>query len=61
MNAKTLLIRRPSVENANQSNHADEQVLDYCYDYIITNDSTMEELEEKAIGFLKEIGFKDLK
>ena len=61
MNATTLLIRRPSVENINQSNHAGEQVLDYCYDYIITNDSTIEELEEKVIGFLKEMKFKNLK
>ena len=61
MNAKTLLIRRPSVENVHQSNHADEQVLDYCYDYIITNDGTMEELETKAIAFLKELDYQNLR
>lgn len=61
MNARTLLIRRPSVENVHQSNHADEQVLDYCYDYIITNDGTMEELETKAIAFLKELGYQNLR
>ena len=61
MNAKTLLIRRPSVENVHQSNHADEQVLDYCYDYIITNDGTMEELETKAVAFLKKLGYQNLR
>ena len=61
MNAKTLLIRRPSVENVHQSNHADEQVLDYCYDYIITNDGTIDELEAKAIAFLKELDYKNLR
>lgn len=61
MDAITLLIRRPSVENVHQSNHADEQVLDYCYDYIITNDGTMEELETKAVAFLKELGYQNLR
>lgn len=61
MNAKTLLIRRPSVENVHQSNHADKQVLDYCYDYTIDNDGTLEELEMKALAFLKELSYKNLR
>ena len=61
MGAKTLLVRRPSVENTHQSNHADEQVLEYCYDYTITNDGTIEELEEKAVEFLKGLGYRNLR
>ena len=61
MGAKTLLVRRPSVENIHQSNHADERVLEYCYDYTITNDGTIEELEEKAVEFLKGLGYRNLR
>ena len=61
MGAKTLLIRRPAIENEHQSNHADSEVFNYNYDYIIFNDGTFEELEQKAIEFLKEMGFKNLK
>ena len=58
MNAQTLLMRRATVEDAEQSNHADSEVFQYNYDYIINNDGTEEELEQKAIEFLKTIGFE---
>ena len=61
MDAKTLLIRRPAIENEYQSNHSDAEVFNYNYDYTIYNDGTLKELEQKAIGFLKEMGFKNLK
>ena len=57
LGAKTLLIRRPSVENCVQSNHADAGVFDYRYDYTITNDGTLEELEQKAINFMKKLNY----
>lgn len=57
LGAKTLLIRRPSVENCVQSNHADVGVFDYRYDYTITNDGTPEELEQKAINFMKKLNY----
>ena len=57
LGAKTLLIRRPDVEGANQTNHADAEVFGYVYDYTIYNDGTKEELEAKAIEFLKELGY----
>lgn len=61
LNAKTLLIRRPAVESNEQSNHADAQVFNYNYDYTITNDGTLADLEQKAVDFLLEIGCKKLK
>ena len=57
MGAKTLLIRRPDVESANQTNHADAEVFNYEYDYTIENDGTLKDLEKKAIKFLKELGY----
>lgn len=61
LGAKTLLIRRPAVEALAQSNHADTNVLEYNYDYIIRNDGSLEELEQKAIAFIKELGYKNLR
>lgn len=48
----TLLIRRESVENIEQSNHADAQVFDYNYDFMIYNNSDIIELTEQAKSFL---------
>ena len=53
LNAKSLLIRRASVEFEQQSNHADSEVLNHKYDYIIENNGTIDELKEKAKEFLK--------
>ena len=55
LNAKSLLIRRASVEFEQQSNHADSEVLNHKYDYIIENNGTVDELKEKAKGFLKNL------
>lgn len=51
----TLLIRRPTVETDNQSNHADGQVFDYKYEHTIVNDGSLEELEEKAQEFIQSL------
>lgn len=56
-NAITLLIRRAAVENDEQSNHADSEVFNFNYDYVIENNGTIEELEKKARGFLKLLNF----
>ena len=56
--AKTLLIRRNEAESALQSNHADAEVLNYDYDYVIHNDGTLDELRAKAIAFLTKQGHK---
>jgi hypothetical protein len=62
MNAVTLLIRCDAIENNEQSNHADAEVFNYDYDYIVENNGTLEDLEESAITFLHEIyREKDLK
>lgn len=58
MGAKTLLIRRTAIENSEQSNHADAEVFNYDYDYIIENNGTKEELETKAKDFLTNLGYK---
>lgn len=55
LNAKSLLIRRASVEFEQQSNHADSEVLNHKYDYIIENNGTIDELKEKAKDFLKKL------
>lgn len=50
--AKALLIRRASVEDKEQSNHADSEVFKANYDYIIKNNGTIEDLKEKAKEFI---------
>lgn len=55
LNAKSVLILRASVEFEQQSNHADSEVLNHKYDYIIENNGTVDELKEKAKGFLKNL------
>lgn len=52
LGATTLLIRRPSVENSQTSNHADENVFNFNYDEVIINDKGLDELKEKARAFL---------
>lgn len=44
LGAITVLIRRTAAENAETSNHADANVLNFDYDYIINNDGTLEDL-----------------
>ncbi len=61
LNARTLLIRRPTVENNEQSNHADSEVLNFDYDYIIWNDGTEEDLENKANEFIINLSKEDWK
>ena len=55
MNAITLLVQREAIENNEQSNHADAEVFNYNYDYIIENNGTLEDLEQSAITFLREV------
>lgn len=55
LNAKSVLIRRASAEFKQQSNHADSEVLNHKYDYIIENNDTIDELKEKAKEFLKNL------
>lgn len=50
--ATTLLITRFQVESI-ESNHADANVGRYDYDYIITNDKTIDDLKVKAKRFIE--------
>ena len=52
--AETILIRNPNVEKI-ESNHADANVEDYNYDYIIENDGTLEQLDAMAKVFVRDI------
>lgn len=52
LNAVTVLVRRTIAEEKPASNHADEHVLDYKYDWEIDNNGTLEDLEFQAQGFV---------
>ena len=52
----TLLIENPSIKRI-ESNHADSQVKDYKYDYVIKNDGTLEDLRNKANDFIENVIF----
>lgn len=49
--AKTVLIVRNSVKHIT-SNIADQNVFDYNYDFVIENNGTIDELDEKAKVFV---------
>lgn len=49
--AITVLVTNPSVEQIT-SNHADMEVYDYAYDYIIDNNGDLEQLKESAKTFM---------
>ena len=55
LNAITLLIRRPIIEDKETSNHADEEVFNYEYDWVINNDSSLEDLYTQAKVFVNSI------
>ena len=52
--AETILIRNPSVRKI-ESNHADRDVENHQYDYIIENDGTLEQLERVAKLFMCDV------
>lgn len=52
--AETILIRNPNVKKI-ESNHADANVENYEYDYIIENDGTLEQLSKVAKLFCCDI------
>ena len=52
--AETILIKNPNVGKID-SNHADANVNDYKYDYIIENDGTLEQLDKMAYLFCEQV------
>jgi len=52
--ADTILIRNPKVEKI-ESNHADRDVENYEYEYIIENDGTLEQLDKVAKLFVCDV------
>jgi dephospho-CoA kinase len=61
LGAQSLLITRDEVETNDQSNHADAEVYNYKYDYMIPNENTLQDLEEAAVRFLTALGIQHLK
>lgn len=53
-NAETILMRNPRNKKID-SNHADLNVENYNYDYIIENDGTIEQLEKVAKFFIRDV------
>ena len=51
--AKSVLIMRPDVESKEQSNHADEQILNYEDDCVIYNGTDLEGFKEAVNGFIE--------
>ena len=51
--ARTLLIRRSIAEDKMHSNHADNNVFDFDYDYTYMNEYDLDKLEEDATAFIK--------
>ena len=56
--AETILVRNPNVKKIN-SNHADRDVENYEYDYIIENNGTLKQLNEVAKRFVNYIKSDD--
>ena len=52
--AETILLRNPNVTKI-ESNHADRDVENYNYDYIIENDGTLKQLEKMAMLFSMQV------
>lgn len=52
--AETILVRNPNVGKI-KSNHADRDVENYEYDYIIENNGTLEQLESVTRRFMDEV------
>jgi len=57
--ATTIFVSRKEAEEKETSNHADEEVFDYTYDYWILNDGTIDELKETAEFFLETLNLKE--
>ena len=55
--AETILIENPNVEKI-ESNHADRDVENYEYDYIIKNNGTLEQLKTTVVEFIEFISDK---
>lgn len=54
-NAKSILVHRDEVFGQEQSNHADSNVYETAYDYIIYNNADLQNLRNSAILFLEEV------
>lgn len=60
LNAVTILVRRPCLENHVYGNMADDGVDNYPYNFIIVNDGTIEDLSEWALALLRANNIKTI-
>jgi len=56
LDAKSILIRRADAEEAKPSNKSDAGVLNYNYDIVIDNNSSLRDLAITALNFIKKEG-----
>ena len=61
LGAQTLLISREEDDDEMFSNESDANVYNYKYEYYITNEGTLQDLEDVAVRFLDGMGIKNLK
>lgn len=59
LNARTILVSRDAANSEQTTNHADKEVFNYNYDYIIENNGTLEDLREAAEHFMVFIEFME--
>ena len=57
-NCITLLVKNPNIKQI-KSNHADANVDDYNYDFIIENDGSLDDLRIKAKEFISKLEVKN--
>lgn len=55
VNVITLLVRNPNVDNIVYNNDSDDNIFNYNYDIVINNDSSIEDLSNKAIDIINEL------
>lgn len=56
LGAITVLIHRSAAENVETTNHADENVMNFKYDYKLYNEGNLEDLKGLAKLFIEEFG-----
>ena len=57
LGAVAVLIKRAAVEDEETSNHADANVFNFDYDWVIENNGSLEDLEQKTVDFLPRFNF----
>lgn len=59
LGAQSIIVRRPTTEVVEYSNHADIEVENYIYDIMIYNSGTLDGLKKQAAMLVKHFGMKE--